>query len=82
MLSDKAVSETGGADVPEIQVGRPANMCFIRRHHHGTVTRLLATNSSTGVPWWPPHLPTHRQLARKTGKAFQKGATCPHAEVG
>ena len=22
------------------------------------------------------------QLARKTGKAFQKGATCPHAEVG
>ena len=21
------------------------------------------------------------QLARKTGKAFQKGATCPHAEV-
>ena len=22
------------------------------------------------------------QLARKTGKAFQKGATCPNAEVG
>ena len=22
------------------------------------------------------------QLARKSGKAFQKGATCPHAEVG
>ena len=22
------------------------------------------------------------QLARKTGKAFQKGAACPHAEVG
>ena len=22
------------------------------------------------------------QLARKTGKAFHKGATCPHAEVG
>ena len=24
----------------------------------------------------------HCQLARKTGKAFQRGATCPHAQVG